>query len=683
MHKKTRRIIPLRLASFCFAFSLIVLSSAKATTRPDFYAEFNPAAGQIPFPSNLLFGGSTDGTLNIPVSDPGNTADPSVALNMLDGFSTVAPLTAQFSSTLKADTIKAGDTVRVFEVALVNPFLNPTTTTPFAITEVKRELQAGSDYSVALLPQDANQTTLMISPLRPLTPKSGYLVVLTDGIQDSSGNSALPSPTYSLTQRTTSLVDASGKSVIPGLSDAQVQALEPVRRLVNNQESAAASAGVAKEGIVLSWTFMTQSTDDAFTALSNTLKPLGIVLKPTGATTTAVGLGLPGFSDIYAGALVIPYYLSKDKPLSGYWQTASGGNVTQYHPLPAATATLQIPVLMTVPNAKSGQSKPATGWPVVIYQHAITRNRADLFLLADALSFAGFAAIAIDLPLHGLTNKSNPFYLPGLERTFDLDLMNNTTGASGPDGVVDETGSYFINPGSLLTSRDNGREAVQDLRQLTASLPLIDVDGDQKSDLDIGHIRFAGHSMGAIVGSTFLAIEDNVTSATLAMAGGGLAKVLDGSPAFGPPFIAALAAAGLVRGTPEYERFLVAMQTALDSADPINYGAKAARLHPIHLIEVVGGAGSLPDQVVPNTVEGAPLSGTEPLARMMGLQSVRRSVVDDQGIRALVRFTQGIHRSLIDPTASVGTTAEMQGQMIRFLQSEGKELEIIYHPVVQ
>ena len=106
---------------------------------------------------------------------------------------------------------------------------------------------------------------------------------------------------------------------------------------------------------------------------------------------------------------------------------------------------------MTVPNAKSGQRKPAGGWPAVIFQHGITRNRTDLFALADALSFVGFAAIAIDMPLHGVTDKTNPFYAKGLERTFDLDLVNNATGASGADGVIDPSGSYFINLQSLLT----------------------------------------------------------------------------------------------------------------------------------------------------------------------------------------------------------------------------------------
>jgi pimeloyl-ACP methyl ester carboxylesterase len=524
-----------RLTPLCLALGLAAFSTVDAATRADFYAQFDPVTGVIPFPNNLLFNGSTDGTLNIPVADPDNLADPRVAMNGLDGFSTVAPLTAQFSSTINASTVKAGSTVRVFEVELVNPYLDQATQTPFAITAVHHELKAGVDYQVSLLPQDVNQTTLNIHPLIPLKPKTGYLVTLTNGIQDNGGYNALPSPTYALTQLTTPLVDANGKSIIPGLSDAQAQALEPIRQQVNNQESAAASQGVARNSIVLSWTFMTQSIDDAFVALGKDLKPLGMVVKATGATTTALPGNMPGFSDIYAGALAIPYYLSKDKPLDSYWQTASGGAVTRYNPLPATTAPLQIPVLMTVPNAKSGQSKPANGWPVVIFQHGITRDRTDLFLLADALSFAGFATVAIDQPLHGVTDTTSPFYLKGLERTFDLDMVNNTTGAAGPDGKIDASGSYFLNPKYLLTTRDNFREAAEDLRQLTATLPLVDLNGDGKPDLDTGHIRFVGHSLGAITGATFLGIEDNVTSATLGMGGGGLAEMADESPTIGPP----------------------------------------------------------------------------------------------------------------------------------------------------
>lgn len=674
------RITSRKLAPLCLALGIFGSVSSPAA----FYPQFDPAAGILPFPNNLMFNGSTTGTINAPVADPKNLADPRVALNGLDGFSTVAPLTATFSASLNANSVQAGNTVRVFEVELVNPFLNPTTPAHFAITSVIRELRAGVDYQTSLLPQDPQQATLNVQPLRPLPAKTGYLVVLTSGLQDSAGAAATPAPTYALTKLTTALIDASGKSVIPGVSDAQARALEPLRQLVNNQESAAASHGVNRSSIVLSWTFMTQSIDDAFVALNQNLRPLGAAVQATGANTKVVGLGLPGFSDIYAGALALPYYLDKDQALSGYWKTAEGGVVTRYNPLPAATATLKVPVLITVPSERSGQSKPATGWPVVIFQHGITRNRTDLFTLADALSFEGYVAVAMDLPLHGITDTNNPFYLRDMERTFNLDVVNNTSGAAGADGKIDASGAHFINLRSLLTTRDNMREAAQDLRQLAITLPYVDLNGDGKPDLDAQRMHFVGHSLGGIVGSVFLGMdEQQVRSATLGMAGGGVARLLDGSPTFGPVIAAGLASAGLIKDTPAYATFLDVAQTVVDSGDPINYAAAAAKLHPLHLIEVVGSHAVLPDQVVPNTVENSPLSGTEPLAQAMGLQATSRSVHNRQGLRSLVRFTEGDHSSLISPVAALGATAEMQGQMIDFLNSAGTKLDIIYQPVVK
>src|SRR5256886_17583813 len=109
---------------------------------------------------------------------------------------------------------------------------------------------------------------------------------------------------------------------------------------------------------------------------------------------------------------------------------------------------------MCVPNASSGQVKPPTGWPIVIFQHGITANRTSVLAIAEPFAQAGIVAIAIDLPLHGLTvpfdptkpstylyaSSANPFYaglgLPAsgsIERTFDLDTLNNTTLAPVPE----------------------------------------------------------------------------------------------------------------------------------------------------------------------------------------------------------------------------------------------------------
>ena len=59
-------------------------------------ANFDPANGVIPFPNNLLFSGTKDLTLNIPVDPSAADAGPKIAMNALDGFSTSAPWSVTF-----------------------------------------------------------------------------------------------------------------------------------------------------------------------------------------------------------------------------------------------------------------------------------------------------------------------------------------------------------------------------------------------------------------------------------------------------------------------------------------------------------------------------------------------------------------------------------------------------------
>jgi pimeloyl-ACP methyl ester carboxylesterase len=245
---------------------------------------------------------------------------------------------------------------------------------------------------------------------------------------------------------------------------------------------------------------------------------------------------------------------------------------------------------------------PAAGWPIVIFQHGFTRNREDMFAIADGFAQACSAMIAIDQPLHGITNTSDPFYRNQLfagtpaaalttgERTFDLDVQNNATGAAGADGKLDASGAHYINLKSLLTSRDNLRESVADLIHLTHTIPAITVDG--KTIFDGSRIYFAGHSLGAIVGTTYLGIDSTAVSATLANPGGDIAQSLQQSPTLAPQIKSGLEAQGIVQGTQAYAEFFRNVQTVIDSGDPANYAAAAAAKHPIHMLEIVGGAGS-------------------------------------------------------------------------------------------
>jgi dienelactone hydrolase len=702
-------------------------------------AVFNPAGGVVPFPTNLLFSGTKDLTVNIPVANPANYSDPAVAINALDGFSTTAPWSTTFSTPPLASTITggpegfsatagtadptAGGTVRVYEVTLTGP--------AGGVTGITRELHSPAEFVAVLAPSDTSGRTLAIVPTAPLHQLTSYMVVLlgngghlnpgaAPGITDAAGNDLTPDTTYFLSKRHNALCTA-GHSTDPLLPDAQACALEPLRILTNLQEYSVDIFNNAQtdQRIALSWVATTQSITPVMQAVQARVEqspaPSATVV-PIGKNLSQINPALPPIADVLVGVLPVPYYLtapSAQNPvaeLTSFWQAAPGAyqapfnafgldptstNVTIYNPFPVATSTQVIPVLMTVPNANSGKTKPATGWPVVIFQHGITRVRTDMFAIAGALAAQGFAVVAIDAPLHGITDPANPFYRNQLlagspagalvtgERTFDMDFENNdgTACAEGhpicQDGKIDPSGVHFINLASLLTSRDNLRQANSDLMELTRAIPNLHY--ASATDFDGSRIEFVGQSLGSIIGTAFVAMEPHVNVAVLNVPGGGVARLLDASPAFGPSIHQGLAAAGLIQGTAQYDAFMVAAQTVVDSGDSINYAFATAN-KAILAQEVVGDATHPSDQVIPNHVPGAPLSGTDPLIAALGLSTITQTTQAPQ-IRGVVRFTQGSHGSLLDPTSSPAVTVEMQTEMASMIASGGQAV-IIANPSV-
>ncbi len=219
-------------------------------------------------------------------------------------------------------------------------------------------------------------------------------------------------------------------------------------------------------------------------------------------------------------------------------------------------------------------------------------------------------------------------------------------------------------------------------------------------------MSFIGQSLGSIEGTSFMALAQTpntaVQNAVLNVPGGGITNLLLGSPSFAPEILGGLAAAGLQPGTAAFNTFIVATQTVIDSGDPINYAFATANKN-ILAQEVVGGSAPLagdisaancatcydangnwlPDQVIPNTVAGAPLSGGSPLIAVLGLSSISSTTQSATGIRGAVRFVAGTHGSILDPSSSPQTTVEMQTEAVNFLASGGTYVPISNPAVVQ
>ncbi|MDR3418573.1 MAG: hypothetical protein P4L83_20575 [Nevskia sp.] len=713
----------------------------------------------IPFPFDGLFSGSATPTLNVP-----GTPAPLSDINQLDGFSTTASIFADVEAPIDYTPAKLAPHIL---------FINGSTGAP---------LQYGVDFTVdnenatatnpvngAQMPISAQRSRLLISPLKPLAPSTRYIVAILAGLPTLDGSTVVASPSFQITSSATP-VSQQTNPALAQYNSTQLAQLEALRSqlIYPVVQGLTQATQLPASQFLLAWSFTTQSIGRTLSLVAQNATAGVIQVADTTINTANPKIGAFGLAEIYAGVTTIPYYLNVAKsnhdpsPLSGYWQadpTKPDTNFTFLGQIPcvayatgaavngvtlkpsasttacfpyvnAGTAQVQtVPVLVTVPNANSGQTKPAGGWPVVIFQHGITQNRENVFAVADGLAKAGFVAVAMDLPLHGITNTGDPFYHNQLftgtpaaalitgERTFDLDLENNTTSAPGPDGAIDPSGTYYINLQSLITSRDNNREAVADLITLAKTVKTLSLSGGATVDVNPNRIYYFGHSLGGIVGGTLLGVDSDIRAAVLANPGGGVGKLLDASKSFGPPIAAGLAGNGLQQGSDDYETFLRFAQTLVDSGDPVNYGAAASAGHAIDMIEVIG------DTVVPNSapttcpanlnpttifspaqlVTGCPatatedvviqtgyLSGTDPLIAAQGLTVIgpvnppiaSPDVVKAAKLDYVVKFAQGTHGSVLSPagpggaTQFLAVTQEMQSEAAQFLASDGQCLAV-------
>ncbi|MBE0368312.1 VolA/Pla-1 family phospholipase [Pseudoalteromonas aurantia] len=402
-------------------------------------------------------------------------------------------------------------------------------------------------------------------------------------------------------------------------------------------------------------------------------------------------------------------------------------HVTKFNSIPKQQWLANVPVQITKPIPQLlGIEQPATGWPVVILQHGITTNKETMLGLTLALSAQGFATVAIDHPMHG-------------ERGIDVDN-------DGADDFNATTGSIlsYMNLTSLLVARDNLRQSTADLLALRLGLNF----GAPAIGLNPTDVSFVGHSLGSIVAPSFIAHTNSplneqvdglfkIQSAALASGGSGIASFLIASEQFGSfvqgsvlsaagnvaskAFLAFLASDGVAGCTAEnivpcgyaayikhltetgdtaslaaingiIQQFAVAAQSALDSADPLNYAGLVQAVNtPVYMNVVTGGVdGNKPDTVIPPTTSN-PLSGSTPLARFMGLQTVTEAGPQPAG-NYVVNFSQGHHGSIITTAFSEGAggtaqghamaTVEMQTQLVSYLKSKGLFLQVTNPAVI-
>ncbi len=547
---------------------------------------FDPSNGNLSVPNDLLFQGTKDGTLNMPVAEGADGSDPTFALSALDGWSTVNPFSLSINfptqTSLDANSVFNPASVRIFEATMGGDRVDSDcTAVPRGLAcKIVGELTFGVDF----VPK-AVGNNIAIVPLKPLKPKTTYILALTNNIQDSLGVAVAGSSTYELVQQDI--------TTLPLGSAAQLG----LQAVINSYEGAVSSAGVEKSSIIYTMAMTTQSTGDVF----NTIKGLMVAnlqqgkfptigIQDTGLSVAQVLVGsgvlpadssaLPLFSaaNYMKGSITLPYYSgvpTADNPMAPvneWWKSlcdsaamlaglaavnpeaipanpisvtdgtcmaisAAAGlpapglrdlgidterNLTKYSPVPAPRAMMPITVQMTTPDVNVANAvRTSLGLPTM----SEPENGWPVAILQHGITSKKEDMLSLTgiLSLYGIATVAIDHPLHG-SRGFDLN-------GDGIDDINASTVSatHYMNLGSLLTTRDNLRQSTADILGLRFGLNFLggsDVNG-APIKIDTSKVHFLGHSLGAITGINFISL----TNTPLNPAIDGLFKVITNTEA--------------------------------------------------------------------------------------------------------------------------------------------------------
>ena len=581
---------------------------------------FDTTTFQIPLPNDVIRNpGTVDPTKKGLVDFPNVAtfaAEPFVSAETIRGFSTTGNIIIPFSGRIDAASVTPQSLLLVEGASsTVTPEpAGPNVTIPCTVVVRNPE------------PSTTGNSTIVMTPVRPLKPGTNYYVTMTTAIQ-GNGRSIGTAPVMQASKSTTPFTDAAGNNNIFPVPQDTALTLETLRSNFQPFWARAESIlGTGRENIPIVFRFGTQPeilalaglrskagnsapatpADFAVSAVANpafTFANQAVPVLGNGAvgtpgtvkdfyaggsntnlnpTNLALG-GVPNnnISRITTGTVTLKNYFQA----SGHWDGEGFGSITAPIAESGVAATLNHPYICCLPNG-GGNLK------TVIYQHGVGRSKEDIFLIADPLCAKGFAVIAIDMPYHG--NYPAPFGTPSFA---------GTPLAGAPQRTRAEA-AYF-NLSAPLNARDNFRQSAVNLHYLTQimgagtalnggnillSRNIVDPDPGRLALLGAGTpigvppqagtltpgIHFIGHSLGAIVGGLYSPTEPYSQRAVLSCAGGRLISLLFNSQTRGPAALAQLSAASngaVAPGTQAFDLFNFAAQIVVDDADPINYAS--------------------------------------------------------------------------------------------------------------
>ncbi|WP_077285006.1 VolA/Pla-1 family phospholipase [Cognaticolwellia aestuarii] len=519
--------------------------------------KFDPAAGAagLSIPNDLIFSGTVDGTLEIPVEDATDGSDPFVAISALDGWSISQPfpLAIEFPAGTSLDASSASEpgSVRVFETIMGGNAADAdcATVTRGLACKVVGELVFGEHFVT-----QKSGDNVMFVPIQPLKAETTYVMVMTNNLRDNNGKAVAGSTTYELARQDI--------NTLPLGSESQLV----LQGAINSYESAVVAAGVEKDSIIYSAAMTTQSTTRVLSTVKAVMAKVtlpqmvanaqqgipAVGVADTGlSVATVLGDAIPASlvplysaANYIRGSITLPYYSGVPSaenalaPVNDWWRArcdsgatlaglaaanpsaipagpldANDGfcmefglrdlssvmaidterNLTKFNPIPATSAMLPIDVQMTTPDiAVANQVRASMSLPAL----EEPANGWPVAILVHGITSTKEQMLPITglLSLYGIATIAIDQPLHG-SRGFDLDPTNPG------DEINTSTVStlHYVNLGSMLTMRDNTRQSTADLLGLRLGMNFLG-SADNSVNIDTSKVHLLGHSLGGIYG---------------------------------------------------------------------------------------------------------------------------------------------------------------------------------------
>lgn len=501
-------------AAFALSFCASVAGAAGVSVKFDLRS-----SSDSPFPSDRFtvpdFSQRTFRRVNLPKPDcsaqPSDCADIDV-INTLDGFNTQPRITVPFTGPIDVSTVNR-DTVYLVNLG------DTLTLSGF-----------GDKVGINQILWDPATNTLVFESDELLAEHSRYLLVITNGVRDASGD-PVERGDFGRLRRSH---DRDSSDYRKGLLDGENSAHAP------------------RERIVALSLFTTRTTTGTLERIRKQIKashpdPVNFMIGNGGATRAVFPL---------ANLAAIQFHrqnraATDPKPFDDSFLPTPALNVVPGSVAAVAFGSYSspdyetperfippVPTLFGQPKPQGSNdlvfeifvpsgTKPAGGWPVAIFGHGFTDSMYGApWVVASVLASRGIATIATNVVGHGggalgtlnvLLNAGGVVVVPAGGRGIDQD----------GNGTIDSVeGVNAAPPRTIISNSDGLRKTTIDLMQLVRQIEAgIDINGDGGVDLDADRIYYAGQSFGGIYGTILLGVEPNIKAGVPNVPGGSITEV--------------------------------------------------------------------------------------------------------------------------------------------------------------